>query len=60
MRQSFEVTVAMIGNADLLVAATAQVHRAALLTHNAADFRHVCLGGVATLEERRGWCRWWL
>jgi len=30
-----------IRNADLLIAATAQVHRAALLTHNAADFRHV-------------------
>lgn len=28
-------------NADLLIAATAQVHGAALLTHNVADFRHV-------------------
>jgi toxin FitB len=28
-------------NADLLIAATAQVHDAALLTHNTADFRHV-------------------
>ena len=27
--------------ADMLIAATAQVHGAALLTHNAADFRHV-------------------
>lgn len=28
-------------NADLLIAATAQVHDATLLTHNTADFRHV-------------------
>jgi predicted nucleic acid-binding protein len=28
-------------NADLLIAATAQVHDAALVTHNVADFRHV-------------------
>lgn len=28
-------------NADLLIAATAQVHGAALLTHNAADFTHI-------------------
>jgi predicted nucleic acid-binding protein len=28
-------------NADLLIAATAQVHGATLLTHNAADFQHV-------------------
>lgn len=28
-------------NADLLIAATAQVHDAALMTHNVNDFRHV-------------------
>ncbi len=28
-------------NADLLIAATAQVHDAALLTHNTDDFRHI-------------------
>lgn len=28
-------------NADLLIAATAQVHDATLLTHNVNDFRHV-------------------
>lgn len=36
-------------NADLLIAATAQVHDAALLTHNVADFRHVA-GAVRVLR----------